>query len=114
MAVDRPLVTIGMPLFNAADGLDRSLGLIRNQTYQNLEIILSDNASTDATPEICQTAAREDARIRYVRHDNNIGPIANFNSILGLKNGEFFSWAAHDDEKSPEFVEATLEAMLRN
>ncbi|MEA2570917.1 MAG: hypothetical protein QOI24_2918 [Acidobacteriota bacterium] len=110
----RPLVTVGMPLYNAASRLERSLSLIRTQTWENLEIILCDNASTDETPDICQTAAREDARIRYVRHPQNLGPIANFNAVMRLKRGEFFTWAAHDDEKSPEFVEQTLRAMQCN
>jgi len=114
MAADRPLVSIGMPLYNAAGKLERSLALIRNQTYDNLDIILSDNASTDATPEICAAAAREDSRIRYVRNAENIGPIANFNAARRLKRGELFAWAAHDDEKAPEFIAETVAALLAN
>lgn len=110
----RPLVTVAMPLFNAAEFLETALGLIRRQTYDNLEILLLDNASTDATGAICTAAAASDSRIRYVRHSENIGAAANFSEGLRRKSGEFFMWAAHDDEKAPEYVERTLEALRRN
>jgi glycosyltransferase involved in cell wall biosynthesis len=110
---DEPLVSVAMPIYNAAAYLPTALGLIRQQTYANLEILLCDNASTDATPDICAAAAKEDPRIRYFRHSQNIGPQANFNFGFAQKTGELFMWAAHDDEKAPEFVRETLDA-LRN
>ena len=110
----RPLVTVAMPLYNAAQHLETALGLIRAQTYENLDIILCDNASTDATPEICAAAARDDSRIRYIRQPRNVGPAPNFNRGLELKRGELFMWAAHDDEKLPEFVAETVAALQRN
>jgi glycosyltransferase involved in cell wall biosynthesis len=106
-----PLVSVAMPLYNAAADLERSLGLIRNQTYHNLEIFLCDNASTDATQQICERAAAEDSRIRYVRQPRNLGPAANFNLGLQLKRGDYFMWAAHDDEKLPDFVAECLAAL---
>ncbi|HEX6097599.1 MAG TPA: glycosyltransferase family 2 protein [Thermoanaerobaculia bacterium] len=106
-----PLVSVAMPIYNAAASLPAALDLIRRQTYANLEILLCDNASTDATPEICAAAAKEDPRIRYFRHPQNLGPQANFNFGLAQKTGEFFMWAAHDDEKAPEFVSETLAAL---
>lgn len=109
-----PLVTVAMPLYNAARHLEETLGLIRAQTYRNLDIILLDNASEDATPEICARAAREDPRVRHVRHPRNIGAVANFNAGRELKRGEFFMWSAHDDEKLPEFVAECVAALQRN
>jgi glycosyltransferase involved in cell wall biosynthesis len=88
--------------------------LIRAQTHRNLDIILCDNASTDATQEICVRAAEADSRIRYIRHARNLGPAANFNAGLELKRGDFFMWAAHDDEKLPEFVSECLAALQRH
>lgn len=109
-----PLVSVAMPLYNAAAYLPTALDLLRRQTYTNLEIILCDNASTDATPEICERAARDDARIRVIRQPRNLGPTPNFNRGLAEKRGEFFMWAAHDDEKAPEFVAECVAALQRN
>ena len=108
------LVTVAIPVYNGAKELPASLSLIRNQTYDNLEIIISDNASTDETPDICATAARKDARIRYFRQASNLGPTPNFNHALSLKRGDFFMWAADDDEKAPTYIEKTVAALLRN
>lgn len=112
--MSEPLVTVAMPLYNAAASLETALSLIRAQTYRNLDIILLDNASEDATPEICARAAREDPRIRHVRHPRNLGAVANFNAGRELKRGEFFMWSAHDDEKLPEFVAECVAALQRN
>ena len=112
--MSEPLVSVAMPLYNAAAHLPAALGLIRSQTYANLEIILCDNASTDATPEICEQAARDDARIRVIRQPRNLGPTPNFNRGLAEKRGELFMWAAHDDEKSLEFVAECVAALERN
>jgi glycosyltransferase involved in cell wall biosynthesis len=109
-----PLVSIAMPVYNAAMYLETALGLLRAQTYRNVEIILCDNASTDATPEICERAVREDTRIRYIRQPRNLGPTANFNRGVVEKRGELFMWAAHDDEKLPDFVAETVAALQRN
>lgn len=107
------LVTIAMPLYNGATTLERSLALIRGQTYENLEILLCDDASTDATPDICAAAAKEDDRIQFIRHPRNLGMTANFNFALTIKRGEFFMWAGQDDEKLPEFVASTAAALQR-
>jgi glycosyltransferase involved in cell wall biosynthesis len=109
-----PLVSVAMPVYNAAASLPTALRLIRQQTYANLEIILCDNASTDETADICAAAVKEDARIRYFRHAQNLGPQANFNFGLAQKQGEFFMWAAHDDEKALDFVHETLAALRGN
>jgi glycosyltransferase involved in cell wall biosynthesis len=110
----RPLVSVALPVFNGAGHLSAALALLRHQTYDNLEILVCDNASTDETPEICAAAAKEDDRIRYIRHPQNLGAVANFNFGLSVKRGEFFMWAAHDDEKMPRFVEVTLAALQRS
>jgi glycosyltransferase involved in cell wall biosynthesis len=84
------------------------------QTYSNLELIISDNASTDRTPSICHEYAARDARIRYYRNDVNVGVYANFNRSFALSSGEYFMWAAVDDIRPPNAVEKCLEALLTN
>jgi glycosyltransferase involved in cell wall biosynthesis len=99
-----PRVSIGMPVYNAEAFLPETLDSILGQTFQDFEVIISDNASTDATPEICRTYARRDKRIRYEPNETNIGIIGNFNRTFQLSFAEYFKWHAHDDLIAPEFL----------
>jgi glycosyltransferase involved in cell wall biosynthesis len=112
--VSDALVTVALPVYNGEQHLEAALGAIRNQTYANLDILISDNASTDRTREIAEAAAGADSRIRYTRHPTNIGAMANFHYGLSQKRGEYFMWAAHDDEKLPRYIEATVAALERH
>lgn len=107
----QPLVNIGVPVFNGEKGLVRALDSLLKQDYSNLEIIISDNASTDATSEICQKYAREDYRVKYYRAEENLGVIWNFNRVFELSSGKYFMWTAHDDYREPSFVSACVEKM---
>lgn len=110
-----PLVTVAIPTFNRPEGLRRTLRSIAAQTWKNIEIIVSDNASTDPSVRavICDAVAT-DTRIRAKRHHSNIGAIANFGSLLEEGVGEFFMWAADDDRWEPVFIERCMRALLRN
>lgn len=100
------LVTVGIPTFNRPAGLARTLACISSQTYLNLEIIVSDNASTDAAVRATvEQFAAKDARVSYHRHPENLGAMPNFSSLLPKARGEFFMWAADDDRWEPFFVE---------
>jgi glycosyltransferase involved in cell wall biosynthesis len=92
-----PLVTVGLPVYNGGDHLALALDCLRGQSYRNLEIIVSDNGSTDGTRAICETAAAQDTRVRYHRHDRNRGPYWNFAFVLREARGPLFMWAGHDD-----------------
>jgi glycosyltransferase involved in cell wall biosynthesis len=110
-----PLVTVGMPSYNRPELLKRSLGLIRAQSYQNLDIIVSDNASPDPrVSELVLAEAEVDPRVRYIRQDTNIGPSGNFIFVLRQAKGSFFMWAADDDEWHPSFIEKLLTPLLQN
>lgn len=106
-----PRVSIGMPVFNGENFLDETIASIRAQTYADFELIISDNASTDATAEICARHAAEDGRIRYVRNVENIGATANYTAVLQLARGRFFKWAAHDDQLAPDFLARSVTAL---
>ena len=110
----RPRVSIGLPIFNAVRYLEQSLDSIRSQTYRNFELIISDNASTDASEEICRRQAAEDPRIRYHRNPRNQGATFNFRQVVKLSSGEYFLWAAHDDMFAPEYVERCVALLERN
>ncbi len=107
----QPLVSVGIPTFNRPEGLRRTLQLICSQTYRNLEILVSDNASPGPeTGELVRQLAAGDGRIRYFRQPSNIGPIGNFRFVLAKASGDYFMWAADDDEWDTRFIEACLAA----
>lgn len=107
------LVSVGMPVYNGEAFLRDALNSLLSQTHGNLEIIISDNCSTDKTEQICLEYKAKDSRIRYVRQALNIGATANFNYVLKQASGEYFLWAAHDDRWSPNYVEL-LHARIAN
>lgn len=97
-----PKVSIGLPVYNGERYLRNAIESILAQTFTDFELILSDNASTDSTPAICQEYAAKDSRIRYVRNQQNIGGINNYNQTINLSRGQYFHLAAHDDLLAPE------------
>ena len=98
------LVSIGLPVYNGERFLKEALDSLLAQDYDNFEITISDNASTDSTQEICENYAAQDKRIAYIRNKTNIGALKNFNQVLDLAKGEFFMWAAYDDLWEPSFM----------
>ena len=106
-----PPVTVGIPVFNGERFLPEALASARTQTFADLEILISDNGSTDATEEICRAATREDGRIRYMRHEVNRGGVWNFNNLVAHARGRYFKWAAADDVMLPRFIETCTEAV---
>lgn len=109
-----PRVSIGMPVFEAGVGLGTALDGLLSQTFGDFELVISDNASSDDTEEICRAYAAEDPRIRYHRQDVNVGAIPNFNNVLELARGEYFMWAAHDDRWEPRYVERMVGLLDRD
>ena len=98
MGQNRPIVSIGMPVYNGEKFIDDALDSLLEQTFTNFELILSDNASTDATESICRNYAKRDSRIKYFRQEKNIGALRNFQFVLDEAVGEYFMWAACDDK----------------
>ncbi len=110
----QPLVSIGMPIYNEARFLDRALESLRRQDYRNIEILISDNASTDATGEIAQRFADADPRISYESTGDNIGVAANFRRVQEKARGKYFMWAAGHDEWSEDLVSQSVAALEQN
>jgi len=106
-----PTLSVGLPVYNGARYLARTLDLLLAQDYRDFELIVSDNGSTDATAEICRTYARQDARIRYVRNESNQGATWNYRRVFELARGEFFKWAASDDECCPTLFRRCMQLM---
>ena len=108
MTPDIPRLSIGLPVYNGERYLRQALDAILTQSFSDFELIISDNASTDETGDICQEYALKDARIRYVRQRENLGAAENFNIVFSLARGEYFKWAAHDDVLEPDFLKACI------
>jgi glycosyltransferase involved in cell wall biosynthesis len=107
----RPLVSVGVPVRNGGKLLEHALQTVIAQTHDNLEIIISDNCSTDETPRICRRFGERDSRIRYVRQETLLTAFQNFEFLVRESTGEYFLWVAHDDLRSENYV-ATLLAKL--
>lgn len=104
MSSNRPCVSIGVPVYNGESFLAKALDSILAQTFEDYEVIISDNASTDGTAEIARRFAAEDARIRYYRSPKNLGAAKNFNRVFELSSGRYFRWLAADDVCAPDFL----------
>lgn len=107
----KPRVSIGMPVYNGERFIREALDSILAQSFTDFELIISDNASTDRTEEICRAYAAHDARIRYFRNENNLGAAANFNRTFELSTGEYFKWAAHDDVLARTYLLRCVETL---
>jgi glycosyltransferase involved in cell wall biosynthesis len=110
----QPRMSVTLPVFNGEKYIAQAISSILDQTYRDLELIISDNASTDATEEICRSFEAQDQRIRYVRQPRNIGASPNFNTCYELASGEYFKWAAHDDYVEPEYLAKCIAALDAN
>lgn len=104
-------VGIGVPVYNGARFLAESLESLVTQTYSDIELVISDNGSTDETEEICREFAARDSRIRYLRTDVNKGAAWNFNRVAHETSGRYFKWATHDDLVAPTFVQRCVEML---
>lgn len=104
LANKTPKVSIGVPVYNAERYLRTALDSLLAQTYADFELLISDNASTDATEAIYREYATRDARIRYSRQPVNKGAAFNFNAVMRMATGEYFMWAAADDLRDPDFL----------
>jgi len=115
-------ICIGMPVHNGEKFLHSSLDSLLNQTYKNIEIIISDDASTDSTSKICMEYASKDSRIKYIRHNKNLGlelyngitGLPNFNFVLNQATTPYFMWAEVDDKWEPEFIEKNVYVLENN
>jgi glycosyltransferase involved in cell wall biosynthesis len=107
----KPLVSIGLPVRNAGRDVEKVVKSVLSQDYPALELVISDNASTDDTEDVCRELARADARIVYHRHPENVGLLPNFMSVAARARGEYFRWIGDDDSVDPAFA-ATCAAVL--
>ncbi len=106
-----PRLTIGLPVYNGENYLAESLDALLDQSYADFELIISDNASTDATPDICRRYQKQDSRVSYVRQPHNIGLAPNHNFTVDQARGELFKWASHDDLYARDLLKYCVDAL---
>jgi glycosyltransferase involved in cell wall biosynthesis len=111
MTPSAPRLTIGLPVYNGERYLEGAVESILGQTYADFELLIADNASSDATEPICRELSRLDNRVRYVRHNENIGVAANHNFAVEAAKGELFRWAADDDLIMPSGLEKCVDLL---
>ncbi len=111
VSMSDPPVSIGLPVYKGENYLGEAIESLRRQSFGEFELIISDNASIDATEDIARAAAGEDRRIRYYRREVNAGGPANYNFVLAQAESDFFMWHAHDDLRAPEFLERSVQVM---
>ena len=114
MTQNQPLVSLGCPTYNRPDGLRQVLECLLNQTYSNLEIIVSDNCSHGVeTTAVVRDLMQKDSRIKYFRQEQNIGSFNNYRFLLERAQGDYFAWVCDDDARSDTFVAACLQEFDR-
>ena len=109
-----PELTIGIPVFNGEKFLVEKILSILNLNYDNFELIISDNGSTDSTKKICEEFTSKDDRIRLFLQEKNLGPNWNFDFVLKKAKGEYFMWTAVDDKILPGFIEKNISVLKKN
>ena len=107
--MEQPLVTIIIQTYNRRHLVHYALESAKNQTYKNIEILIGDNHSQDSTEEYCLEQAKQDSRIRYFRHSENIGMVNNANFLLDRVEGKYFIWLNDDDWLDLTYVEKSVE-----
>ena len=105
-------VTVGVPVYNGAEFLSRSLVCLRDQTYRDIEVLIFDNCSEDETGEIARRFCAEDPRFHYFRQSENKGPTPNFLAALEASQSPFFLWRAADDTSDADYIEKLLALLL--
>jgi glycosyltransferase involved in cell wall biosynthesis len=106
-----PRLSIGLPVYNGENYLAEALDSLLAQTFCDFELIISDNASTDSTPQIVERYATQDARIRCFVQPSNIGAARNHNFVFEQARAPYFKWASHDDLYAPTLLERCVELL---
>lgn len=114
MQQSTPKVSIGLPVYNGENYLAQAVDSVLSQTFTDFELIISDNASTDQTEQICRAYQSQDSRVHYYRVEINKGAGWNFNRVVELSCGKYFKWLAHDDLIAPTFLEEAVRAFESN
>jgi glycosyltransferase involved in cell wall biosynthesis len=111
----RPVVSVGIPAYNRPDGLERAVRSVLDQTFQDLEVIVSDDASPDdEVARVGERLAAADPRVRFIRQQRNLGHDRNYQHVLELAEGSYFMWLSDDDRLDSAYVAHCLAVLERD
>jgi len=111
MSDRKPMVSLGVPVYNGQDYVRQALDSVLAQDFEDFEVLICDNASTDGTEEICREVAGADPRVRYHRNPSNLGISGNYRRTFELSSGRYFKWTVHDDLLAPSYVGACVQLL---
>src|SRR4029434_2036493 len=111
MGISSMVVSVGIPTRNRAALLARAMESVVTQDYPHIELVISDNGSTDETEAVCCEAALRHPCIRYIRQSQDIGPTANFRAALRAATAECFIWLSDDDWLEPNYLSTCIQAL---
>jgi glycosyltransferase involved in cell wall biosynthesis len=114
MRNSNPLVSVGLPTYNRGAQLRRAIESVLAQDYPNLELVISDNGSTDETEALCTEFSQKDSRVRYIRQAVNRGMAYNFRTVLEESRGEYFMWLGDDDWMDANLVSSCVRVLLED
>jgi glycosyltransferase involved in cell wall biosynthesis len=106
-----PRVSLALPVYNGENFIAEAIHSILVQDFEDFELLITDNASTDRTEAICRAFTARDRRLRYIRNERNLGAAANFNLGFTITFGMYFKWCAHDDQLSSNFLRECVYAL---
>lgn len=109
-----PIVSIGLGVYKGKNYITQALDSLMHQSFSDFELIIGDNGSTDGSREICLGFASSDKRIKYFRHEVNIGTQRNFNFLISKASGKYFMLAADDDLWHPDYIKVLVEVLEKN
>jgi glycosyltransferase involved in cell wall biosynthesis len=112
--MNKPLVSIGLPTYNRVDDLKACLDNLTNLNYKNIEIIISDNHSTDTTAEVCKEYLKKDKRIRFYRQNTNLGVRRNSIFVLEKSKGKYFILTSDDDIRGKTYISELIPLLEQN
>jgi glycosyltransferase involved in cell wall biosynthesis len=107
-------ITVGVPVYNEAELLAGSLEELRTQPFLDIEVLIFDNASTDASGDVARDFVARDARFRYFRQSENKGALRNFQDVLEAATAEYFMWKACDDRSDPNYITTLVRLLDQN
>src|SRR5438046_1239310 len=111
---DDTLVSIGLPVYNGGQRIEEVVWSVLAQDHARIELVISDNASTDDTEDVCRALVRADSRVVYHRQPRNVGLLNNFVTAIRVANGTFFRWIGDDDWMAPDYVSRCLETFAED
>ncbi|MEO1201634.1 MAG: glycosyltransferase [Pseudomonadota bacterium] len=114
VAADMPEVSVGIPTYNSEDSIGKTIDSVLAQTYPNISLHISDNASTDTTRQVCLDYVRNHRRLGYYRLPENIGVFRNYNEVFRKSNSPYFKWLSSNDWIDPEFLSACVRVLESN